>query len=147
QYLTDGGVYDNLGIDRLLWYHKTAHDLDLFLASDAEGNFDWDLATEYKFVTGRNVRASNLLMKRVSDLQYQLNAAMLGRDLIAIGIDTQVPDPDNDSSLLSPEMQRALRNIRTDLVEFGKLEIDCLIRHGYSVARKRLAEAGLLAAL
>ena len=42
-YLTDGGVYDNLGIDKLNWFQKTTPELDLFIASDAEGNFDSEL--------------------------------------------------------------------------------------------------------
>jgi predicted acylesterase/phospholipase RssA len=49
QYLTDGGIYDNLGIDRLIWDNKLAEDLDLFLISDAEGNFDFDFDKKFTF--------------------------------------------------------------------------------------------------
>src|SRR5207244_1712285 len=47
-YLSDGGVYDNLGIDRLMWYHRQRQDLDVFVISDAEGKFDWDFDARYR---------------------------------------------------------------------------------------------------
>jgi len=140
QYLTDGGVYDNLGIDRMLWYHERVRDLDLFLVSDAEGNFEWDLGNAYRFITSRNIRASNLLMKRVSTLATQ---AARQQPMVRLKIDSPVQDPD-DPAPLSPEVQRTLRNMRTDLDAFSETEVDCLIRHGYAVARARLAERNLL---
>jgi predicted acylesterase/phospholipase RssA len=142
QYITDGGVYDNLGIDRMMWYHGIAKDLDRFIISDAEGNFDWTLGHKYTFITGRNIRASDLLMKRVSTLKYETLASR-GDELIVVDIDAVTLDAGNPAVLL-PEIQRGLRNIRTDLDAFSLDEIACLVQHGYAVARASLVENELL---
>jgi predicted acylesterase/phospholipase RssA len=136
QYLTDGGVYDNLGIDRLMWYDRKTSDLNHFIISDAEGAFDWDFKEQYTFITTRNIRASDLLMKRVSSLEYQALALQPDR-ITAVGIDTVVERPD-ESDVLSPEIQRALRKVRTDLDRFSASEASSLIRHGYTTAREQL---------
>jgi hypothetical protein len=137
-YLTDGGVYDNLGIDRLLWHDKRANDIDLFLMSDAEGNFDWDFDKRFTLVTTRNIRASALLMKRVSALEYGSVAGM-ERRLVSIRIEREVSRLlDGD---LFPEIQRTLRNIRTDLDNFSRNEIACLVQHGFTVAAKPASRA------
>jgi hypothetical protein len=49
---------------------------------------------------------------------------------------TDLVEPQVDPTALHPEIQRQTANIRTDLDRFSPLEISCLIRHGYAVARK-----------
>ena len=141
-YLTDGGVYDNLGIDRLLWYHRQTNDTDFFLVSDAEGNFDWDFDARYAFITGRNIRASDLLMKRVSVLEYA-SLSSLEAKTVAIKIGHELQRA-GDTTVLSPEIQRSLRNIRTDLDAFSNNEINCLVQRGYTVAREMAIGKGLV---
>jgi len=141
-YLTDGGVYDNLGIDKLSWFQTTKPELDLFIASDAQGNFDSNIDTRFTFIIGRNVRASDLLMTRVSSMQI---ARLTGQSppFVRIGIKTEVHNP-GDRTVLLPESQRSLPNTRTDLDKFTPTETTALIAHGYSCARKTLIEAKLL---
>src|SRR5215813_6904439 len=111
-YLTDGGVYDNLGMDRLSWFQKTSPELDLFIASDAQGNFDSELDTRFTFVVGRNVRASDLLMTRVSSMQIErLTAPNQSPPFVRVGIRMEIDNP-GDPTLLPPESQRSLPNIR-----------------------------------
>jgi predicted acylesterase/phospholipase RssA len=76
--LTDGGVYDNLGIGALTAKYSEGKSgseqkvpLETIIISDAEGNFDSDFDTKFSFPVTRNVRASDLLMKRVSILQLK----------------------------------------------------------------------------
>jgi predicted acylesterase/phospholipase RssA len=143
-YLTDGGVYDNLGIDRLNWFQKTKPELDLLISSDAEGNFDSEIDKRFTFVVGRNVRASDLLMTRVSSMQIERFAAPNQSPPFArVGIKMMIDNPD-DPTLLPPEAQRCLPNTRTDLDKFAPAEITALIAHGYSCARATLIEANLL---
>src|SRR5262245_44972518 len=102
-YLTDGGVYDNLGIDKLSWYQKAKPELDLFIASDAQGNFDSELDTRFAFIVSRNVRASDLLMTRVSSMQIErLTAPGQTPRFIRVGIKMEIDNPD-DPTLLPPE--------------------------------------------
>ena len=145
-YLTDGGVYDNLGVDRLIWYHKQANDLDKLIVSDAEGNFDWDFNRQYTFITSRNIRASDVMMKRVSSLQYNNLGTYRDSLLVRIGVDTVIQKPD-DPAVFSPEIQKNLRNVRTDLDAFSLTEVNCLVGHGYAVARQCLIERKLISDL
>src|SRR5271157_4088666 len=141
-YLTDGGVYDNLGIDRLMWGHKRATDTHLFLMSDAERKFDWDFDKKYSFITSGNIRASDLLMKRVSALEY---ASLSDVDTVTLPI--KIVDEvkrRGNSRVLSSEIQRSLRNIRTDLDAISVNEINCLVQHGFTVARETAIANGLV---
>jgi predicted acylesterase/phospholipase RssA len=137
EYLTDGGVYDNLGIEKMLSLRSADSPLDLLIVSDAEGNFDWAVDRSYRGIVPRNVRANDMLMRRLSLLQYK----MLGPDKswirrLNIG---GVIDEDSAQPTLDPGTQRALRNVRTDLDTFSKQEVIALIGHGYAVAQDALS--------
>jgi len=135
QYLCDGGVYDNLGIEKLRWLSQEGripgHQL---LVSDAEGNFDWEIGKAYSFVVGRNVRASSLLMRRVSRLEYRTGD---GESVCKLPIGQKIASG-TINDLLAYDVQLELRNIRTDLDRFSPLEVNTLIHHGFSVAREVL---------
>ena len=143
-WLSDGGVYDNLGLERFLW-HQThgLPEIDVFLVSDAEAVFQWQ-DDPFHLPLGRNVRASELMMKRMSALTYGLAAGSSNR-VVPIGIGAVIERPP-DANVQKVEVQRALRTVRTDLDAFSSLEIRCLIRHGYAVAREALIGAGLVPA-
>jgi predicted acylesterase/phospholipase RssA len=143
QYLTDGGVFDNLGLHELsrLAKQKAGTPWQSLIVSDAGGNFDWTIGNRYAFIVSRNVRATDILMDRVSKL---VPSAISDRDLplrhVYIGREVsqaEVPDA------LPPEVQRSVRNIRTDLDSFSMPEIRALIKHGYEVARFSLRACGL----
>jgi predicted acylesterase/phospholipase RssA len=143
QYITDGGVYDNLGIERPLWYFEQKRELDAFIVCDAGGMFDWGFG-KYCLSLPRNLRATEILMKRVGDLVYQRLADRGQHEFVQLSI------ADTTDSLgeraLPPAVQRRIARIRTDLDAFTDIEIDSLIRHGYGVAREALAGRGWIAA-
>jgi hypothetical protein len=142
QYLTDGGVYDNLGIDALLRLQDEYSDCDLLLTSDAEGNFDWSVDRPYRFIVGRNIRASDLLMHRVSQLQYrQLGTG--AHEPLKIHLGMPVVHK-TDPKVTDPASQRALKRIRTDLDAFSAKEISSLVYHRYAVAREVMMSAGVV---
>ncbi|MGY3690551.1 putative acylesterase/phospholipase RssA/type II secretory pathway pseudopilin PulG [Bradyrhizobium sp. USDA 3240] len=154
--LTDGGVYDNLGIEALLAKYRDGEpaaaqqiSLGSIVISDAEGNFDSDFDTRYSFPVNRNVRASDLLMKRVSvfqlaDLERNVEGAAKAEiPFVRVKIREEIRDLD-DKTVLEPEAQRALINVRTDLDRFTPDEITALIAHGYSKAREALIDKKLL---
>jgi predicted acylesterase/phospholipase RssA len=141
-YLTDGGVYDNLGIDRLLWFHKQAKDIDFFIVSNAEGSFDSEFGRRYTSFISRNVRASNLLMTRVS-AQTLKDLAGHVPPVVSIPIRGETRDV-LDPTRLTAAIQRSLCNVRTDLDEFSPKEIAALIAHGYAKAREQLISQNVL---
>jgi hypothetical protein len=142
-YLTDGGVFDNLGMDRpLLWYLQQhpdpADQIGTFLISDAEGPFNQvvDRPWRFKFVLPRNVRATEVLMKRASTLNWKYLAG-LGLNLI------RIPEPRVDTD--SPTGLEFAQAMRTDLDRFSDLEIEELVQSGYQAARSALAKAHWIA--
>jgi predicted acylesterase/phospholipase RssA len=79
------------------------------------------------------LRASGILMDRVWQLEKE---TFQHTPHFVFAPITDVVEPSEDPTALHPEIQRQLPNIRTDLDRFSPLEISCLIRQGYCVARK-----------
>ena len=139
-YLTDGGVFDNLGMDRPLWWYTSKHQdsadsLEHFLISDAEGPFSPGVGKPwwFKFALPRNVRATEVLMKRVTSLNWKF---LSSQNVCLVRI--PVPSP-GDGSTTGVESALA---IRTDLDSFSDLEVSELIHSGFRAARCALTKEG-----
>ena len=141
EVLTDGGIFDNLGIERLIAAHEERQDTDLLVISDAEGSFGWAPDESYANLLTRNIRASDMLMRRVSLFQSGYLWAQR-KDVLRIHIGNII-SKDDDSSVPDPGTQRALRNVRTDLDKFSNREVAALIAHGYAVTRKMLVSSNV----
>lgn len=143
QYLTDGGVFDNLGLHELsrIAKQKTGTNWQSLVVSDAGGNFDWTIGNKYALFVSRNVRATDILMDRVSKL---VPSAILGKDFplchVYIGRELSKAEAPETQP---PEVQRGVRNIRTDLDSFSLAEIRALIKQGYEEARFSLHNCGI----
>lgn len=145
EYLTDGGVFDNLGLDRPLWWYEKSHQhkadqLDSFVVSDAEGSFkdQSDRPRRFRFTLPRNVRATHVLMKRISTLTWKYLRSLTSKTVLSISISrlgTSVPS----------EIHDAVKNIRTDLDHFTDLEVAVLIWCGEMAARAELEGKGWVA--
>jgi hypothetical protein len=80
-------------------------------------------------------------MKRVNALKLEdLQTSEI--PFARVKIRGEVTDLD-DNTLLAPETQRALINVRTDFDRFSIEEITTLVAHGYSKAREELIEKKL----
>lgn len=162
EYLTDGGVYDNLGLSRLAADELERSDerwCSVVLVSDASAPFGSSLSDKFRLMTTRALRTTDILMKRVAELEAAANTSEYSSDddrqrpyLVHAEIDTVV-SPDNDFGLQidhgrfkvqDEAVQKHLANIRTDLDEFSTLEIAALMRHGYEVALNSLTQAKLV---
>ena len=140
QFFTDGGVYDNLGILKFVWLLQKAksagssreHDLDIVMVSDAGRGFDWTTENRTSGLFRTVSRSMDIAMNRVGTLDLEGSTGLDARfRLIAIGAEA----PRNGvSCILSEDIQRQLKSIRTDLDNFSEFEIRCLVIHGYSVA-------------
>jgi hypothetical protein len=74
-HLTDGGVYDNTGISaamRAFWYGGLSSRGCDILVSDASASSDWDTRSRFRNVVGRTIRSTEVLMKRVAELQLEV---------------------------------------------------------------------------
>jgi S1-C subfamily serine protease/predicted acylesterase/phospholipase RssA len=142
EYLTDGGVYDNLGIRRLLLKaEEESLEFDRIFLSDAGTAFDSKLNEPFSFILSLSIRASNLLMMRVGNLEYLGLKKLTPTDtkVAVCKIQDKIEAADEKKNIkhsLGIVTQRALQGIRTDLNTFNPWEINVLTQHGYATARK-----------
>jgi predicted acylesterase/phospholipase RssA len=145
-YLTDGGVFDNLGFSELvrlsssLPRDKYPYERGLLIVSDAGGIFDWE-DKKYSFLVSRNIRASDILMDRVTKLVPSVIQSSLLKTCV-VKIDAEIP-PDQETYAQESGVQRAAASIRTDLDRFSVKEVVALLRHGYASARFVLGNSGI----
>jgi len=122
---TDGGVYDNLGIAKFKELHRSQKDPDFIFVSDAGAPFKLQDAKRFKWLVDRTVRTTDILMKRVGDLEQNFPCAVAK---------LAEPDPGAGSILKGyyPEVAR----IRTDLDAFNDQEIHALMICGFELAKE-----------
>ncbi|MEZ5065917.1 MAG: patatin-like phospholipase family protein [bacterium] len=134
QALTDGGVYDNLGVHQLLLEADRAQTqgqpLGQLVVSDAGGALDLDDRSPFRSVGTRLYRTASLLLAQVGALHKE--RIRRHPDLRFIEIRNALPD----SNHLPEQAQRRLAGIRTDLDRFDETEVSALINHGYALATR-----------
>lgn len=133
-YITDAGVYDNLGIShfiRLLAKADTA--LDHVIVSDATGAIDWTNDRRVSRLQGTAWRTIEIIMQRARQLQEE------AANPVTFSF-VRISDHLVNSALMPQAIHRSLqaqlRFVRTDLDYFSLFEVHCLVQHGYSVARQ-----------
>ena len=128
--LTDGGVYDNLGVEPV-WERYS------LLVSDAGRPFA-SVSASSQFFTTRLQRAINIGLEQVGAVRkrWLVNEFVSGRQQGALwAINTLLDDfpvPNTQGYSLAASM--LLHQIRTDLNSFTEGEIASLENHGYSMA-------------
>jgi hypothetical protein len=137
EYLADGGVFDNLGVRMLQWLQTADSSHGFIVVSDAQGCFDLAVERRFSFVVQRTVRATDILMQRISDLELRdAERAFTDKRSNVIHCDIHGVVPyTNDPTALEEGVQQQIRMIRTDLDQFSGEEIYLLVRQGYTVAR------------
>lgn len=140
EYLTDGGVYDNLGLRRFRTLLSSSEPpVDHVLVCDASGHFDWvDNREESLGLLKTALRSTEIFMKRLAELEGEVFAVDGENRFTHIQIsDTLDPSSAQAGALLSMTERQLLKNVRTDLDYFSPIEIDSLERHGYSIAEEK----------
>lgn len=147
-FLSDGGVYDNLGVDTAQNFsgRPVATDsylqvelhapADIFIASDAENRFNAQPGS-YSLLINRAIRSTDILMSRCS--RFSLSAVSNEKIL-------HVPlarDQDEAATSLPVSLQRKIRSIRTDLDRFTRAEMQLLVFKGYIAAWEKLDGSAL----
>ncbi|HXY35792.1 MAG TPA: patatin-like phospholipase family protein [Planctomycetaceae bacterium] len=136
-FLTDGGVFDNLGVLTLL--HATGQQFPwrsdplLLIVSDAGPPLQVGLDATFTGFIRRNARASDVLMHRVadSDMRTVDGAGVLHLEMF--------PKDDRDrhwpgTPEASDEHYKDIASVRTDLDQFTEAEVVCLVEHGAETA-------------
>jgi predicted acylesterase/phospholipase RssA len=138
-FLTDGGVYDNLGVKALTSVLANEPGTQRIF-SDASLAFDWNdlkqlwppqraIQTAWR---AYDIGANRVRENELSTVERQPEWAPIKiSETTTSGIDSNV--------------QRQLRFVRTDLDVFSAAEINALVQHGYSVARQQLSDVPSLA--
>jgi predicted acylesterase/phospholipase RssA len=143
QHLTDGGVFENLGLTILNHYANVnpppdTGGPDLFLISNAGAKIDWDFSTVF---SRRRIRS---MLRSVEIGQHWAEQRLLAIAKPHNSIDIDIADTvtANDCPQApAPEVQMQAARIRTDLDSFSKLEWQLLFDHGYCVAKKQVLKA------
>lgn len=128
--LTDGGVYDNLGVEAL-W-----DDYKKMIVSDAGFPFA-TVGSSGSFVLSRLKRASAISQNQVGSVRRR----WLVEDFVAKNrtgtvwtLQTALKDFGLDGAPGYAENVELLNTVRTDLNAFTDGEVGCLVNHGYSLA-------------
>ena len=148
--LTDGGVYDNSGARFLEYLHTTGQIKDevgdrLIIISDAGKEFPFRLGVDYDSLMGLAMRVTDTQANRISQFDSKAVAKhFASKDdkchVLQVSIQDRVEFSGEFSKNHTDKVQELLANIRTELDVFSAEEILVLYRHGYLVAKKKLAE-------
>jgi hypothetical protein len=138
--LTDGGVFDNLGFQKLARLYSREHfHIDYLIVCDAGATFDWDIKTRFSWVISRTARSTDILMRRVARATLSMiSSDTIQAEIIHVPISDIVLRSTGDEVVMPIDLQKRLSEVRTDLDKFPRLERDLLLDHGYEVSRDRL---------
>lgn len=129
--LTDGGVYDNLGVEPV-WNRAKA-----LIVSDAGKPFE-TVTTSRQAAIPRLKRVSAISEEQVAAVRkrWLVEGLVAGRRAGAVWtLSTRLSDfPITDAQGYGDEASRLIHRVRTDLDAFTEGEIACLENHGYSLA-------------
>jgi predicted acylesterase/phospholipase RssA len=147
---TDGGVFDNLGIQILRWsdYESTENlQLSHVILSDAGAPLTKSYTTAYSNPLTRQTRAFDVIMARNAELLLE---SLRGDDNFYRKVaECRIAESDLDFGtdeigILHRQRRWEIPNVRTDFDAFSKLEVALIERHGYLVAKRawqRLTQA------
>ncbi|WP_155905101.1 patatin-like phospholipase family protein [Methylopila sp. M107] len=137
-FLTDGGIFDNLGLFQLCTLAEDdGTKINRLIVSDASMEFDWDIKDRYSWITYRTSRSTEIMMKLIGE------STLKRADHIHPKIPIDVINISDKISIhanawLPPEYKNRAKRIRTDLDAFSDVEIETLIQHGYEAAISKL---------
>jgi predicted acylesterase/phospholipase RssA len=137
QYLTDGGVYDNLGL-RSLRIASPDGDARTLIVSDAGATSDSAPQKSFRRMTSALGRVTEILFDRIRRLEKDSadDADAATKRNCHVSIHETFKDP--PIAWFTTDVQRTLAVIRTDLDSFTSDEIRALVMHGQLAAARRM---------
>lgn len=136
--LSDGGIYDNLGLRKMLQIEKhESNPFDKIIISDASGAFDDRWLTKSSGIVGTTIRSSDILMNRIYQLERERIIENEERqsqaDLIDVNIGARI-----EKGTLHVAVQDKAKFVRTDFDFFSRHEQAPLSCHGFDVCAAAL---------
>ncbi len=149
-FLTDGGVYDNLGV-RAFSSIVPPGSLDNVLISNASLKFAETVSQRFQGPLRTALRSADILTRRIALLEQEHANTLAHTDATGhfafIQLEEVIQEApsgvagtkSDTTGVLPLNVQLQLPYVRTDLDSFSDLEINCLAVHGYCVARQTAA--------
>lgn len=145
QFITDGGVYDNLGVRKFMNSPADLRKLDRVFVSNASLELKTRGGREHVGMMKTALRAADLLSHRVYELETsamaRVSAEAPAGKFVPVHLRDLVPRSEEPGAL-HENTQEWLRWIRTDLDRFSAFERHCLVRQGWAVARRAIRSTG-----
>lgn len=144
--LTDGGVYDNSGVNYLKQFYENGDVTgagSLVIVSDAGRAFPTSVDARYDGLFSLAFRVTDAQGNRIAkgdSAAAQRFFEERAVPAVSISIHDDVTDKDLIAGGHSAEVQELVRGIRTELDKFSAAEILSLYRHGYLIARQALTK-------
>jgi len=143
--LTDGGVFENLGLTVLQGY-VTSQNWSLgkdavILLSNAGRRIDWDVDTDF------SLGAPKALNRALDVMQYWGEKRLLSANvggLVKVDIQQTITPKKGDRSDPPTTVQQRAASIGTDLAAFSQFEYDFLFDHGYCIAKRAIESDSVL---
>ncbi len=142
ELLSDGGVFDNLGIRSLVSDLSQEEAYDVLIRSDATGTLTRSWMERSSGLISTPIRATDVVMSRVHDLERERFKCKYSASCIEISIGDHVKKQSGPH--LSTSEQGNVKYIRTDLDRFSDTEARALILHGYNVTVDKIVREGAL---
>jgi predicted acylesterase/phospholipase RssA len=130
-FLSDGGLFDNLGVEELKLLAASAGDFDRVIVSDAGAAMTIDLNQQRWGFFKRAIRTTDVIMSRASD---GVMAGLEGNPSFTM---LRIHDTFDDLHV-SLNAQMTIGAVRTDLDEFNARERNLISNHGFRVASAKL---------
>ncbi|HEX5105072.1 MAG TPA: patatin-like phospholipase family protein, partial [Pirellulaceae bacterium] len=142
-YLTDGGVFENLGLTVLREHASSLQlvppDQATIVLSNAGKTIDWDLETNFARRLFGNLNRAIDVMQYWAEKRF-LSSLSEGEHEISIA--ESIP-PHPGSANMPPEIvQKAISYLRTDLDMFSMLHCRMLYDHGFTLASSLIDKMG-----
>lgn len=145
QFITDGGVYDNLGVRKFMNSPEDLRALDRVFVSNASLELKTRGGREHVGMMKTALRAADLLSHRVHELESsamaRVSAEAPAGKFVPIHLRDVVPRSEEPEAL-HENTQEWLRWMRTDLDRFSPFEVHCLVRQGWTLARRAIRSTG-----
>jgi predicted acylesterase/phospholipase RssA len=151
-FVTDAGVYDNLGISAFLGGQPFAGDKFPVLVSDATATSEWSSTNVPNLLTNL-LRSVDIMQQRAAQLQRDKvnlpqrdaragNAAKDGEARGRFVLFDIAREDIREEPKIGETAQRHVSYLRTDLDAFNDEEMRLLVHHGYAVAWHTLKHTG-----